>query len=335
MDFRSFFNFKKLDDLNPQTARNAILALVFLIILMGLSSLVAFSLAIKGSEKTLVPNVVDMELSSALIKLQEKELYPRLSLRFDVDPSSKGRVLEQDPLPGAIVKAGRRIALVVSRGAVQDKIGDYIGLTIDEVKIHLQTVFGSTRQLITVKEPAVYIFDKSPAGTILEQSPSPETEISGPTQLDFVVSRGPEKPRIIIPDFAGLSLENAVKEIEKTGMAFQFTIRPAEGKEKPGTIVAQLPAPSSMEEQDNPVSLVFAAPAKKEGMTSGLFSQELPIYPYPLTLSLYAETPSGSRITLITVDHPGKQFTLPYELPLGSVLVLQVLNKIVARMEVR
>lgn len=335
MDLRSFFNFKKLDELNPKYAKTAILALVFLMILMALSALVAFSLALKGSEKTLVPNVVDMELANALVKLQEKELYPRIALRFDTDPGSKGRILEQDPLPGAIVKAGRRIALVVSRGAVQDKIGDYVGMSIDEVKIHLQTVFGSTRQLVTVKEPAVYIFDKSPAGTILEQAPAPGTDISGQTQLNLIVSRGPEKPKVMVPDMLGLSLEDAIKQIEKSGIAFQFSVRPAEGRERPASVVAQLPAPGSMEDSDNPVSVVFTSATKKEGMTSGLFSQELPVYPYPLTLSLQAETPSGNTIAIIKVEHPGKLFTMPYELPVGSVLVLQVLNKVVARLEVR
>ncbi len=334
MDFRTLFNWKRLDELDPLHSRIAILSLIALIVLMGLSGLIAFSLALRGSEQTLVPNVVDLELSSALVKLQDKELYPRVSLRFSNDPASRGRILEQDPLPGAIVKAGRRIALVVSRGAVQDTVGDYVGQTLDEVKIHLQTVFGSTRQLITVKEPPIYVFDKSPAGTILEQSPAPSVELSGPTQLAFVVSRGPEKARVKVPDLVGLSLQDAALQIEKAGVAFQFTLRRAEGRERPGTVVAQLPAPGTLDDPANPVSIVYAAPAPAEGLVSGLFTQELPEYPYPLRATLYAEPPSGARIPLISVDHSGRLFSMPYALPPGSVLVLQVLNKVVARVEV-
>jgi len=333
MDLRSVFDFKKLDQLDPRHYRAAILGLVSLVILMGLSGVIAFFLALRGEEQTLVPNVVDMELSMALVKLQEKELYPRVSLRFSGDPETRGRILEQDPLPGAIVKAGRRIALVVSRGAAQDKVGDYVGQTIDEVKIHLQTVFGSTRQLITVREPPVYVFDKSPAGTILEQSPAANVELSGPTQLTFVVSRGPERAKVKVPDLVGLPLQEAALLIEKSGIAFQFTMRPVEGRERPGTIVAQLPAPGTLEDQSAPVSIVFGAPERAEGIVVGLFSQPLPEYPYPLRAVLYAEPPSGARVPLISVDHPGREFTLPYALPEGSVLVLQVLNKVVARVE--
>ena len=333
MDFRSLLDFRKLDDIDPRHYRTVIIALVSLVVLMGLSGLIAFFLALRGEEQTLVPDVVDLELSSALVKLQEKELYPRVSLRFSNNPESRGRILEQDPSPGAIVKAGRRIALVVSRGAAQDKVGDYVGQTVEEVKIHLQTVFGSTRQLVTVREPPVYIYDKSPAGTILEQSPAPNVDLSGPTQLTFIVSRGPEKAKVKVPDLVGLSLKDAALQIEKSGIAFQFTVRSPEGRERPGTIVAQLADPGALEDPSAAVTIVFAAPVPADGMASGLFSQSLPEYPYPLRSVLFVEPPTGPRVPLISVDHPGRLFTMPYIVPEGSVLVLQVLNKVVARVE--
>jgi len=336
MDFRSLFdikNLKKLDEIDPRHYRIAIISLVSLIILMGLSGLIAFSLTLHGNEQTLVPNVVDMELSAALIRLQEKELYPRVSLRFSSNPETRGKILEQDPSAGAIVKAGRRISLVISRGAAQDKVGDYVGQTLDEVKIHLQTVFASTRQLITVREPPVYVYDKNPAGTILQQSPAPNVDLAGPTQLDFVVSRGPEQAKVKVPDLVGLPLQDAALLIEKSGIAFKFAVRTPEGRERPGTIVAQLPAPGTLEDPLAPVSIVYAMAPKIDGVVAGLFTQALPEYPYPLKTVLYAEPPSGARIPLITVDQPGRQFTMPYAVPEGSVLVLQVENKVVARVE--
>jgi hypothetical protein len=81
------------------------------------------------------------------------------------------------------------------------------------------------------------------------------------------------------------------------------------------------------------VSIVYAVAPRTDGVVTGLFTQALPEYPYPLKTVLYAEPLSGARIPLITVDHPGRQFTMPYAVPEGSVLVLQVLNKVVARVE--
>jgi beta-lactam-binding protein with PASTA domain len=341
MDLRSIFDnlrkidLKKLDKLEPRYYRAAIVALTSLVLLMAFSGLVAFFLSLRGEERTLVPNVVEMDLPAALMKLQEKELYPRVSLRFSGDPSTRGTILEQDPQPGTIVKAGRRIALVVSRGAAQDKVGDYVGQTIDAVKLNLQAVFGTTRQLITVREPPDYVYDKNPAGTILGQSPPPNTDVTGPVQLVFVVSRGAEHTKVKVPDLMGLPLAEAISNIEKSGIAFQFSLRPAEGRERPGTIVAQLPASGGFEDPATPVSIVYAAPAPVEGISIGLFSQDLPEYPYPLKVSLILERLAGPPVPLITADHPGKKFTIPYAVPKGSVLVLQVLNKVVARYEVR
>ena len=334
MGIRSGFGFKDFDQLDSRHYKLTLLSLTGVVVLVVVSAIIAFFLALQGEEKTLVPDVRGMELPTALIKMQEKELYARISLRFTDDPESKGRIVEQDPLPGAIVKAGRRIALVVSRGAAQDRVGDYLGQNIDEVKIQLQTVFASTRQLITVREPPMYVFDQSPAGTILQQDPPADTELSGAVELVFVVSRGPERAKIRVPDLVGLALPDACLQIERSSIAFSFSARPAEGREKPGSVVAQLPAPGTLQDGITPVSIVYALPAASEGLVSGLFSQELPEYPYPLKLRLIAESPAGTRTPMITVDHPGRSFTMPYSLPRGTVLELQVLNRVVARYEV-
>ncbi len=333
MDIRSWFSAQRFESLEPKQYRTAIIALVGVIIVMALTGLIAFSLTLKGEEQTLVPDVTGLELTSALIKMQEKDLYPRISMRISDTAEVRGTILEQDPPAGAIVKAGRRITLVISRGSVVDKVGDYVGQNLDELKIHLQTVFGAARQLIVVKDPVVYVYDKSPAGTIMEQSPGADTPITGIVQLSLVVSRGPEKAKVKVPGMIGLPIENVIEQLEKSGIAFKFSVRQAEGKEKPGTVVAQLPAAGTMENPMTPVSIVYTAQAPKEGMVNGLFSQALPVYPYPLKVSLFAEAPSGARTPLITVNHPGTLFTIPYTLPVDTVLVLQVLNRVVARVE--
>jgi hypothetical protein len=133
----------------------------------------------------------------------------------------------------------------------------------------------------------------------------------------------------------GLPLNEATLLIEKSSIAFKFAIRPTEGLERPGTIVAQLPEAGTLTDPASPVSLVFGSPEQAEGIVTGVFSYSLPDYPYPLRVILYAESPAKVRIPLISVDHPGGLFTLPYALPEKSVLELQVLSRVVARVEVR
>ena len=100
---------------------------LILMSLLTIMVMAVFFLSVKGKEEVMVPNVVGKELSAALLEMQVKELYPKLQLKYSNFVDDKGTVLEQSPPAGSIVKAGRRINLVVSRGAVIDTVKDYVG----------------------------------------------------------------------------------------------------------------------------------------------------------------------------------------------------------------
>jgi eukaryotic-like serine/threonine-protein kinase len=329
------FDLQHLEEMDPKAQKLTILALIGVIVLMTVSGLVAFSLALQGAEQTMVPDVKDLELTTALIKLQEKELYPRIALRFSSDPTDKGRILEQRPSAGTIVKAGRRINLTVSRGPAVNQVENYVGQTMDEVKIHLQTIFASSRPLLTVREPPIYKFDMAPAGTILEQKPVPGTEISGLTELTFVVSQGQKKAQISVPELLGLSIPEAMQAIEQSGITFTFAMRAPEGRERPGTVVSQMPSSGSVIDPATSVSIMVAHPAEEKDMVSGILEETLPVFPYPLKITLTAQYPTGEKVTLLTVHHSGGSFSVPYTVPNNTVLILNVSNRELLRREVR
>ena len=170
---------RKIESFEREHYRVIVYGLAAVIVLMVVAGLSAFFLSLRGAEQTMVPDVKSMELAQALVKLQEKELYPRVSLRFTDNPLDRGKIVDQSPSPGAIVKAGRRIAITVSRGSVVDKVENFLGQDIAEAKIHLQTLFAGARPLLSIKEPPIYVFDKAPAGTILEQKPPPRPRSPG------------------------------------------------------------------------------------------------------------------------------------------------------------
>ena len=99
---------------------------------------ISFFAALRGAEQTMVPEVRGKDLVEALLELQQKELYPRIDLRYSGAAADKGRVLEQSPRAGSIVKAGRRIRLVVSQGMVLSAVGDYVGRNVEDIRMELQ-----------------------------------------------------------------------------------------------------------------------------------------------------------------------------------------------------
>lgn len=315
--------------------RNFILFALLMFLVMTLAAVLVFFLALKGEERTMVPDVRRMELSDALVKLQQRELYPRLTLRFTDNPSDRNLVLEQNPLPGSIVKAGRRINLVVSKGAVLDKIENYAGRTIEDLRLYLQSQTTRNKDLISIREPPLYVFDNSPPGTIIDQSPKPGTEISGPTVLDLVVSKGPEAKEIAMPKLVGLTMKEFAAKAASVPFVFDIAMRAAHQSETPGTVVEQSIEADTPKAQNTRVRVTIAAPASRKGYTSGVFEYKLPEYPYAVPVVLDAIYPDGTRSTVYSIRHPGGAYSAPFSVQSGTVLVLMVSGSEVTRKEVR
>ena len=63
---------------------------VILSLVIALSACLAvFFASVQGAEKVLVPDVVGESLTDALLKMQAKELYPKIQLKYSDSPGDK------------------------------------------------------------------------------------------------------------------------------------------------------------------------------------------------------------------------------------------------------
>jgi beta-lactam-binding protein with PASTA domain len=304
-----------------------------ILVFVGIIAVSVFFIALRGEEETMVPEIRGKDLTSALLELQVKELYPRIDLRYSQTSADRGLILEQDPLPGTIVKAGRRIRLVVSQGVMINRVENYLGRNIDEVRMEIQAMFASTPSpLLSLKEPFMSEYSAEAPGTILRQQPEPDADISGPTVLALVISRGPENTTIKVPALVGLSLAETLEQIGHWGIDFTFTLRPVREGETAETVVAQNPAGNTMAASNTRVAITMASPLSPEdGEVFGLFTYAMPKNPYPHLIRLEALLPSGERIRLLSVEYAGGELNVPYHLPPGSILILSMLNREIHR----
>jgi len=325
----SDFNFDFLEGKQKNSLKIFIIMAAALLILVGIIATSIFFVAVRGGEQTLVPELRGKELAEALLDLQVKELYPRIQLRYSQSAKDKGQILEQDPAAGTIVKAGRRIRLVVSQGVIVNRVENYIGRNIEDVRMDIQTVAASSgSQFLSLKEPLMYDFSNEAPGTIIRQKPEAGTDISGPTRLEFVVSRGQEDSLVTVPQFVGFPISSALEQIGRAGIAFEFTIRELWEGEKGETVVSQNPPAGVSVTSNDILSLTVNSPARLgDDEVFGLFEYTMPRNPYPLPVRLEALFPSGERRRIIGVDYPGGKFTVPYRLPVDSVLTLYLMNR--------
>lgn len=298
------------------------------IILMFFVALVVFFLHVKGPEEVMVPEVRGKELTDALLEMQKKELYPKITLRYSEVPGDKGTILDQSPSAGSIVQGYSRVSLVVSRGVIVDHVGNYIGQNYDELKMNLQTLFaGSTNPLIVLAEPT-YKPDLSPAGTILEQEPEEGTNISDTVLLNLVVSRGPSFENTRVPHLIGTSINDMLQTVARSRIVFDFKSKKLEGDEKAGTVVSQQEFENEFIPNYSRMEIVMALPSGEyDENIYGIFSASLNEYPYPVPMRLDATTSDGNSYTLVNFMHTGSSLTLPYAVPKETTLTLYVVDK--------
>ena len=150
-----------------------------------------------------------------------------------------------------------------------------------------------------------------------------------------MVSRGQENVRITVPDLEGAAFQTALDRLNQARINFIFELIPAGEGDIPETVAAQNPLGGSEINADDRVSVSLYAPVPKEGEAAGLFRYTLPRNPYPLPVTLDALFPGGATRRLISINHPGGDFTLPYRLPGGSTLILTMLDRELYRQTIR
>ena len=295
---------------------------------------ITFGIAVRGQPETLVPNLQGRDILDALVDLQNKELYADVQIQYSSE-LEKGTIMSQKPAPGTLVKAGKRVVLRVSRGPIIDKVENYVGMSLDEVKSHLQTLFASHAPNIVIKTPVLYQYKPGvPSGRVLAQSPAPNTKITGVTSLELVVSQEPgAASTVTVGDYVGKSFQEAIQEMAQDNIPFSFAVKASSKGAEPGSVIAQNPRQGTQAEYGQVVQLTMTAPAASsvgKDNVFGLFKYALPPEAIAVTIRLLTVSDSEPK-EIFSMKHPGGPLSVPYIVPEGSDLVLSVLDQEVTR----
>ena len=335
MAFNFNFDLESIEDYMGNHLRLFISFTAGLLVFVGMIALAVFFIAFRGKEEVMVPDVLGKELSVALVELQDKELYPKIQMRTAPGGEERGLVLEQNPEAGTLVKAERRIDLVISQGMALDKIANFLGKNINDVRQDILSFNAHGGDLsIVIREPFMYQYSSEAAGTVLQQNPPPGAELTGRTSLELVVSRGLEDTRITVPNLSGLPYAEALTRLGQLKAGYTFTMRPAAPGENPGTVFSQSPAGGTEIAAGDYITVNITAPEAGPGERADLFHFNLPRNPYPLPLTVEAELPDGTRRILAGASHSGGEFSVPYRLPAGSVIILSMVDREIYRQTV-
>jgi serine/threonine-protein kinase len=186
---------------------------------------------VRMGKETLVPNVCNIPLDEALEILKQKELEGIVVERRHDNIITDGRIIVQEPLPGARVKAGRIINLTVSLGAQTIRVPFLAGIGMETGRSILQRLGLNVKSI-------EYIFSDSIARTIIiETKPPPESELTKGDAVMLVVSKGSVMK---MPNLVGVHIREAEDILKRMGLVLA-EVREVEGSGTKGHILVQNP----------------------------------------------------------------------------------------------
>ncbi len=184
-----------------------------------------------------VPDVTFLSAAAAEKVIRSVDLVPKAGESKYNNFTPPGYVIFQNPAPNSLVKKGRRVYLVISKGKQLVAVPNFVGANLRDVRFMLMQY-----QLNLGK--IVYEFDGYfPEGVIMNQSLEPDNEVAAGTVIDLTVSLGEEPVDFIVPNLIGRSSEEAELLIKKACLTLgKVSFSARENADDPKVIYQSLPA---------------------------------------------------------------------------------------------
>ena len=203
----------------------AVVAASFLII--GL-----FSFGVIGGPEVEVPDVTGKTVVEAQNILAKAKLGYTIDEEYNIKVAP-GTVISQNPGAKRMVKEGRKITLVVSKGVELGDVPNLKGKRLTEAKAILKS---SRFELGRVSYRYV---SGSPEETILEQSVAPPAKLPIGTKLDVVINI--KSDQVVLPDLVGLNSSSAKNKLNDLGLVLG-KVNMVVSKEPDNTVIEMNPA---------------------------------------------------------------------------------------------
>jgi beta-lactam-binding protein with PASTA domain len=215
------------------TTRQLGIVVATVIIIYYLFDLIVMPLYTRQYQAVQVPAVTNLSFSAAEKLLADKGLQPVKGAEKYDEKHPTGFVLFQNPEAGALVKKGRRIYLTVGKGERHFSMPRLIGMAERDARFTLGDQ-GLVPGEITYKGDPFY-----PEGVVCAQGIDPGQLVAVGQNIDLVVSSGIEPHGYIVPELVGKSLNDALLEIEESGLILGKIEDQETDKVLPNTVISQ------------------------------------------------------------------------------------------------
>lgn len=208
----------------------------------------------RNTPEVAVPDVEARALSEALYALNELSLDLEVRGFIFSNAVPENHVVLQRPAAGKIIKAGRSVGVILSRGAERLSTPQLFGTPLEDAAIALsEAKFGFE---VTARLPGPV------ESKVLAQSITPGAKRPSGSIVEMVVSRGPDPVRYRLPRLEGLTLVEAQTVLSELGLRVEKIAEvEASDQLRAGRVVNQEPLPGFPIERGGGVTLSVAGSA--------------------------------------------------------------------------
>lgn len=241
-------NERQTENPAPSKPKTKKVLLIFTAVLLVLAGMI-YGISEYSKASIEVPNLQGKTIVEAEEMLTSLNLNYILSEEFNAEIKS-GQICKQKPPAGSKVKEGRKILLVISKGAEPGKVPDVTKKNLGEATVILRNAQLEVGK-VTVK------YDKNAAqGIVLEQSVNAGNMVKIGSKIDLVVNIS--EGQTVIPSLSGMSLEAAKETLDSLGLKLGQVLK-ADSGEKAGTIISMEQSSGKVVEKGTAINITVSS----------------------------------------------------------------------------
>lgn len=201
-----------------------------------------------ADEAVLVPPLTRLSPDQARKLLEPKGLMLIVAERREDPKMEPGLVIAQTPLEGSKVKRGAEVKVVISTGQNEAEVPSLAKLPLTGA---VQLLSRAGFQVGTTTRQS---HDEIPKDHLITSAPPPGQKAAKGTQVNLVVSDGPEG--VEVPKVVLQGLNRAKEAITKAGLDLGKVTYASDEDRRPGLILRQTPAAGEKAPKGSKVDLV-------------------------------------------------------------------------------
>ena len=234
---------KKVKKKKGSNLKKKIITVILSIILLFALGTVGFMISsgVTKVKEVKVPDITGKTLEEATKILEDLNLVIE-KVGEEKSDKPEGTIIDINPKVGTMVKEKTIVKVMVSDGVETIIMPDVREIEVSEAKERLNSK-GITK--ITTTEE---FSDDYEAGIVIDSNPKLRTEVTVDTPVNLIVSKGPEKKMVEVPNVRGFSSEDATSKLTTSKLTPIIKEVETDNEKENGKVIDQSIVGESVEE---------------------------------------------------------------------------------------